>query len=262
MKRLLSLLLSLMLVIGILASAGVYASAADNMLTVTLYDGSSVSVPVGKEILLTTHLDAGPSKLVNCQAYIAYDSNCLSVVPYGTVSSTGKINITKYSFPLVTGGSIASNLDRTDGVYYNFSSADGIVALTGKNTMLSRFRFKATAPGKTTIGTVIEYMLNDDDVRVYYDSVPDPDLNPVLWDTIEVSEFVHGDADADYEVSIRDITTIQKICAGMDISYDVDAADANDDGTVTLRDAVALRKYLAGSLTDTKIATSYYASEG
>ena len=261
MKKLLSILLCLILALSAVLSLSFSAAAEGDELIVHLPDGSSLSVPVGQEFTVTTHLESGEKLIVNGQVYVPFDSNYLSVVPYGPVTANGTKSTKKYFFPLVYGSSLTSNLTRQDAIYFNFSSTDGIIAFTGSDNILCRLRFKAIAPGETNLSTDIEYMLNEDEVKVYFGGEPDADINPQITYSTELAAFVHGDADSDFDVSIRDVTALQKICAGFIMAYDTDAADANSDGTVTLRDAVAVRKFLAGTLTETDLGTSYYESD-
>lgn len=277
MKKILSILLCLVILSGIFAVVGMPTSAEDGMLTVRLQDGSSIDVHVGQEFVVCTLLDAGPSMIVNGQGKMEFDSTYVKVVPYGTISKTGKINIVHYSYPLLSDldlieeydvkneghstPSLITNLDRDDAIYYNFSSTSAILPFHNENRLLCRFRFKALAAGETDVNSVIEYMMNEDEVKVFSDEIPDDQLNPTLTVTAEAAAFLHGDADGDYEVTIRDVTTIQKICAGVQMTYDTDAVDATGEGSISLLDAVAVRKYLAGTLVVTSIGTSFFESE-
>ena len=67
--------------------------------------------------------------------------------------------------------------------------------------------------------------------------------------------YIAGDADGDGEVTIFDITAIQRWLAGIDTEIDLAAADADGDGEVTIFDSTAIQRWLAG------IATSYPIGE-
>lgn len=61
------------------------------------------------------------------------------------------------------------------------------------------------------------------------------------------SSYILGDADTDGEVTIIDATAIQRKLAGLTPKkYDEKAADADEDGEVMIIDATAIQRYLAG----------------
>lgn len=261
MKRLMSVLLVLILVLGTVAGLSVSGSAASGTLTVTASGGNSVTVAVGQEIVFTTCLYAGPSAIVNAQGYVTYDASKLSTYAYGAPRSSGGTYYTAYSFPNIEGVSVLSNSGNAGAIYFNFSDSQGVATFNSSGLVFCRYRFKATAAGSATITTTMEYMLNEDEEHVYYASVPSSSINPTLTSTVEAASYVYGDANGDYSVTVADVTTVQKLCAGGSVSYNATAADANGDGSVSLSDAVIVRKYLAGLLSSTSdIGTSHFAS--
>lgn len=63
-----------------------------------------------------------------------------------------------------------------------------------------------------------------------------------------------GDADCSGNITVKDATAIQKHIAGITLSsFDELAADADQNGSINIKDATAVQKYLAGLLTDTMI---------
>ena len=63
-----------------------------------------------------------------------------------------------------------------------------------------------------------------------------------------------GDTDRDGEVTIFDVTAIQRHIAELStLSYDESAADADEDGEVTILDATAIQRHLANLPTNNKI---------
>ena len=62
----------------------------------------------------------------------------------------------------------------------------------------------------------------------------------------EATELKAGDANADNEVNMKDVLTIRKYLAGLDVVIDLNGADAMADGEVNMKDVLALRQFLAG----------------
>ena len=64
---------------------------------------------------------------------------------------------------------------------------------------------------------------------------------------VDDSNAIIGDADTDGEVTILDATAIQRVLAGLPVeAFDEYAADADMDEEVTILDATAIQRYLAG----------------
>ncbi len=59
-----------------------------------------------------------------------------------------------------------------------------------------------------------------------------------------------GDANGDGAVNMKDVLTLRKYLAGMDVSYNASEADVNGDGDVNMKDVLMLRKFLAGLITE------------
>lgn len=62
----------------------------------------------------------------------------------------------------------------------------------------------------------------------------------------QATEIKAGDANADGNIDMKDVLTVRKYLAGMDVVIDLDGADAYADGEVNTKDVLALRQYLAG----------------
>lgn len=246
MKKLCSVILCLMLVILSVVSLGAGANAADKgVLTITANGENPVQVPVGSEIVYYVGLYAGEAKIINCQAYIDYDSDYVSVVHYEPDG-----DMESYCFQQkINNTSLVLNVDNYNIINYNFTKAKGILAFNDPSMMLVRFRFKAIAPGTTDINHVITYMVNENNQNVYHSSEPNNTINPYTVITMEPAQYRAGDADGDHEVTILDATLIQRANAGTGEDLDVVAADVNGDKLATLKDVVAIRRYLAGTPT-------------
>lgn len=59
---------------------------------------------------------------------------------------------------------------------------------------------------------------------------------------------IPGDANNDGLVNMKDVLTIRKYIAGIDVTINLHNADANLDDAVNLKDVLLIRKYLAGML--------------
>ena len=57
---------------------------------------------------------------------------------------------------------------------------------------------------------------------------------------------LYGDANADNEINMKDVLTLRKYLAGMEVEINMTLADANGDDEINMKDVLALRKYLAG----------------
>ncbi|MBQ4283491.1 MAG: leucine-rich repeat protein [Lachnospira sp.] len=63
---------------------------------------------------------------------------------------------------------------------------------------------------------------------------------------LESKPVISGDCDGDNKISITDAVAVKKLLAGIDENINESAADVNKDGMVDLKDAVMLMKHLAG----------------
>ena len=57
---------------------------------------------------------------------------------------------------------------------------------------------------------------------------------------------LYGDANGDGEINMKDVLTLRKKLAGMEVEINMTLADANGDDEINMKDVLALRKYLAG----------------
>ena len=65
--------------------------------------------------------------------------------------------------------------------------------------------------------------------------------------TVEAVPRLSGDADGDGELSLLDVAQlIRFLVGGWNVTVDASNSDVNADGIVNLKDAVLLRRYLAG----------------
>ena len=167
-----------------------------------------------------------------------------------------------YSFPLsIYRGGLVSNYSVPGIINYNFTKAKGIAVFNDPTQLFARFRFKATAAGTTDISHIIQYMINIDEQRIYYKDEALAPINPYMVITIEPSQGRFGDADGDYDVTIMGATFMQRVAAGADLAYDAATADVTGDNALSLKDAVIVRKYLAGKAVESNVGSWLFASE-
>ena len=277
MKKILCIALALMMLAAV-TIACVPAGAEDvdlaqtgdsDVLIVTANGTNPTEVKVGNEFVLFVGLYAGEEKILDGQTHMEYDTEYLSFDPYEVTISyedNGEIveytGMEYYSFPAkIRDASLVHNYNTPGIINYNFTKASGIKAINDPTKLFARFRFKAVAPGTTDILHDIQYMVDCNEQHIYYKGVALETVNPYMVFTIEPSEGCAGDADGDYDVNILDATYMQRIAAGVDLPSDLKTADVTGDNAVSLKDAVALRKYLAGKPDDNGIGNWLFASE-
>jgi len=260
MKKLLCLVLALALMMTAVLSltTSAYGAADGSRLVITANGQDAVSVAVGNEIVFRVGLYAGSEKILNGQAALTYDPAFLEVVQYPAADE-----MEAYSFPEeINNAGIVMNVENLGAVNYNFTKGKGGVGVfDDARRLFARFRFKVIAPGTTDITHIIQYMTDVNDVRVYYKDLPNEEVNPYTVLTIEPSYGRIGDADGDFEVTILDATMMQRAAARAVSGLKTPLADVNGDKAISLKDAVAIRKYLAGKGDNAAIGTWLFASE-
>ena len=264
MKKLLCLVLALTLMLTAVLSLTVSASdqVDSDHLVITVNGQDPVSVAVGNEFIFRVGLYAGLSKILNGQVALEYDPDLLEIVRYEAADASGSYSMEAYCFPKsIYDASIVLNVDNLGEVNYNFTKAKGVAVFDDPRQLFAQFRFKATAPGTTDITHVIQYMTDTNDVRVFNKDLPNEDINPYTVITIEPSFGCVGDADGDYQITILDATMMQRAAARAVTGLKTPLADVNGDKAISLKDAVAVRQYLAGLGNNTQIGTWLFASE-
>ena len=263
MKKLLCLILALMMVLTAVLSLTVSATdeVEGDYLIITADGQDPVAVEVGNEFIFRVGLYAGPTKILDGQATIKYDSSLLEVVKYEVADKDGDYSMEAYCFPnsIYKTGPVM-NVDNPGEVNYNFTKANGIAVFDDASQLFARFRFKAIAPGKTDLTNIIQYMIDVQEIRIYNKDLANPEVGPYMVQTIEPSLGCVGDADDDYQVTILDATMMQRAAAGVVDGLDLTVADTNGDYMVSLKDAIAVRKYLAG-IGENAVGTWIFESE-
>ncbi len=68
-----------------------------------------------------------------------------------------------------------------------------------------------------------------------------------LIESETIDERIAGDANDDGEINLKDAVTIRRyIAGGWDVTINEANADVNGDGEVTLKDVVLIRRFIAG----------------
>lgn len=267
MKKLISVILMLAVLASAVAAFSVNASAAGNTLTITSNGQVLGEVAVGNEFIFRVALDtAGHSPSIG-QADLNYNEAYAKVVEYGTVNSSGKVNMNAYCFPVRLRNSnlITNYFGVKNQVSYNFSKYAGVGAFTADDPYF-KIRFQAVAPGTVEIRhyAVCYYSVeNDRYVKLIYNDVGNDQLDPIPYtvSSIEPAVGYIGDANGDYKLNVMDATFIQRIAAGVDSDYNITNADVNTDYEVNLKDAFLILRHNAGISTGTKIGDWVFESE-
>lgn len=259
----LTLILTAMITIAAVPASAQIAPTGTGVLVVTVNGSNPVEVAVGNEFILNVGLNAGSSKILNGQVHMEYDENRLAFDPHEAYSDAFEDELVEgYCFPnSINNANIVMNYEVPGIINYNFTKAKGVAIFNDTSKHFSRFRFKATAAGTADIVYLIQYMTNVDEQVLYYKSTPSETLNPYTAITVEPSNGHIGDADGDYDVTILDATFMQRAVAGVNLTYSLTTADVTNDSRVSLKDAVTVRKFLAGKPVNSSIGEWIFASE-
>lgn len=260
MKKLLCIALILTMLGMIMASFSASAETCDedDVLIVTANGKNLARIKVGTEFLFRVGLNAGSEKIMNGQIKMNYDTKYLSFEPFEGDND----DIESYSFPAsLCRSNLICYVDTPGKINYNFSRIKGVAVFNDTSLLFSRFRFKAAASGTTDITYVIQYMKDVNEQEIFSKGTPVTAVPAKTALTIEPSAGCIGDADGDRLVTVMDVTAMQRCAAGADVGCDPASADLTDDGVVSLKDAVVMRRYLAGFPVSSPIGTGLYASE-
>ena len=157
MKKAISLLLALVIMLSAFMCMGVSAQAENADTLAVTVNGVTTNVAVGDTFTYTYSLT--DLVLKNTEAVLYYDSDVLSVTKpaddeYDTLSA-----FKQSAFPIVY-DSAYYNLDLQDKIKFNFSNIDNY-RFVGEQT-LATFEFTALSAGETTINMEIVAMVDSD----------------------------------------------------------------------------------------------------
>ena len=120
MKKLISLVLAMTLVLSAFMGLGFSASAEDaDVLNVTV-NGVTTQVCVGDKF--TYHYTLSDLKIVNTEARVNYDSSKLQLTVVDDLDEDLYNAFLQQTFPLIHSSNLMYNFDLKDKILYNFSS--------------------------------------------------------------------------------------------------------------------------------------------
>ena len=251
MKKLISLSLALILIAAVIFAVPV--SAADG-LSVTADGNNAKTYNVGDELIYTVGLNAGDKAILDGQVVVTYDADKLELIEY---KEEGQESAEAYSFPeSICNAEITCNYGVAGTIKFNFTNGEkGVGVFNNTEDLFCRFRFKAIAAGSADISTDIQYMIDEDEAKIYYDSKAGDGKNPVMVsDTSGISagkvKAIVGDVNNSGGVDNRDAMILDRYVAGW-TGYDarivyMDCADMDRKGSVDNRDAMILDRVAAG----------------
>ena len=121
------------------------------------------------------------------------------------------------------------------------------------NALLAVTHYKVTAAGNAEVRTALNMLAaaDADLTRIVYKGVLQPGFEiggiaSFTEPSQEAERYLLGDVDGDGEVTIYDVTYIQRYEAAMKVnSFNEAAADVDGDGEITIFDATLIQRYLA-----------------
>ncbi len=143
MKRTVSVLLSLMLVLGMVTMGISVASAAENTISATsnIAATATQTYTAGSGQVTVNYSLQSPKRIVDGQGVITYDTNVLKLADCNTKNTF---------YPNLSGGMVVVNLDKTDGrIPFNFSNLNTYDFSTSK--VMVSVVFDVIGSGNTTV---------------------------------------------------------------------------------------------------------------
>ena len=193
----------------------------------------------GQEYEFVYYLQVEDKRIGVLDARVSYDAEGLEFIP--AVDSYGDED-TLSMFPIVQTPVFNHTIDGM--LYFNYVSLNG-VKFQSEDSVLFRGKFKVTA----TEGVY--------EIRPFINCLGDTDRGVIVNESVICAEFKEnfvltanyeiGDANRDGEVTILDVSEIQRYLAGY-TAFDgkqMEFADMNKDGSVNIFDATAVSRYLA-----------------
>ena len=224
-KKVLSLLLSLMMVLTILPSTGLTALADTDSPTVTV---ANVTTTPGTTINVDISIKNNPG-ILGAVFTLSYDerltlTNAVSGDAFGALAMTKP---GKYQSPcqFTWDGLELSESDIKDGVFLTltFDVSDSIDSETACDISLSY-----------DTGDIVDANLNPINVSITNGSV-------------NVIDFVYGDVDGNTKVNTTDVILIRRfIAGGYNTNINEKAANVNGDTKVNMTDVIYIRRFIAG----------------
>ena len=269
MKKILCILLSVALIAAAIPMLTVSSSAAGGTVTVTCNGEVLGEVEVGNEFIYNVALDSAGYSPQSFDAELRCTSNCVQLVEYGAISSSGAVNRDAYSFPTrIRNAALVCNYNAQNAlIKYNFTKGTTGVGEFTTADHFFKVRFKAVKAGTAEIKhyTRVMFLMLPDYTPLYLirNNQPNEDVSPAPYtvSTVEAASAYIGDANGDYALNVLDATFIQRMTAGVEGEYKAANADVDRDGDVDLKDALLIARYQAGIATDTQVGEWIFDSE-
>ena len=126
-----------------------------------------------------------------------------------------------------------------NGAPFNWDSLDAVATEDGKIITLT-FEAAENLTKDDELAVTVSYKYGD-----IYDSALDSIAVTMVGGTLEVIDYVPGDANGDGTVNGKDVTVIRRYNANWDEDINLLAADVNGDGAVNGKDVTQIRRYNA-----------------
>lgn len=264
MKKFLSLCLVATLVASLFTIFPLHTAAANNKLTITCRNQVIGEVEVGNEFIYRVAMNSGGYNVTSGQAQLRYNDSYATIDEHGEIRSDGSINMNAYSFPTrIRNTNLVTNyFGIKNEVNYNFNKFAGTGVFTEDDPYF-KIRMKAIAPGTVEIRHYSYSFYSGINTRLIYNDKGNDQLDQIPYTVCSVEPAIGyvGDANNDYQLTVLDATTVQRLAAGVDLSYKTPSADTNDDGAVNLLDALDILRYHAGMQNSGRIGEWIFASE-
>ncbi len=153
MKKLLSIILAMTIVMSVFMGLGFSATAETTDALAITVNGVTTSVPVGEKFTYTYTLS--DVRIINTEAVVNYDSSKIQVTAVDEDDDAYDA-YKKQVFPVIYNSSLVLNTDRENRILYNFSQVNGFRFTDA--TTLATFEFTVLEAGETTIATTIYEM--------------------------------------------------------------------------------------------------------
>jgi len=300
MKRNLLKIVTLCAAVALCLSAvlcfGLTASAA----TTTLFDGdvsANITIPTGRGVYVNV-------ADVDAAMQADYAANGAGVYSF-EITATGSVEATAY--PCVINAEEADIWPARGG---NFTATTAGSVLTGDLTFddvaplklwiysdegltltISHIKLTVTREGTPDVSDTSEDVsetsedvsetsedvsdVSDVDVSdasdVDVSDVSDVDVSDIsdvdvsdasdVSETSEPTEIKHGDADGDGDITMKDVLAIRKFIANMEVEINEATADAYRDGAIDMKDVLVIRKFIANMIEELPVYPEEEVSE-
>lgn len=222
MKKIISLLLSVFMILSTISPLSVTAEIDSPTITV-----GSVTDVAGSTVIIPVTVENNPG-ILGATLQLTYDEG-LTLVDATNGDAFSVLDLTKpqtYDSPckFVWDELDVAPEDVKDGTILNLEFAVSENAISGKEYKIGLSYSK---------NSIVDRDLNSIDVTIVNGS-------------INVINYIPGDLDGDNDVNTRDAILLRRYLADYPLNINKAAADVNADGDITTADSILIRRYLAG----------------